>query len=98
MFRRSGVGSSERTVWNRVARIAPMRVLHYSGLDISRVEAAFRRVVAALERDDFHAADVKKLVGPIHGKFYRAKLDDSNRLLFALASATSMRIKRSNRC
>ena len=44
-----------------------MRVLQYSGLDISRVEAAFRRIVAALERDDFRAADVKKLVGPNHG-------------------------------
>ncbi|MHB8723078.1 MAG: hypothetical protein ACYDAH_17015, partial [Steroidobacteraceae bacterium] len=61
-----------------------MRVLQYSGLDISRVETAFRRIVAALERDDFRAADVKKLVGLNHGKFYRAKLDDSNRLLFAL--------------
>jgi hypothetical protein len=61
-----------------------MRVLHYSGLDVSRVEAAYRRIVAALERDDFRAADVKKLVGPNHGKFYRAKLNDSDRLLFAL--------------
>lgn len=61
-----------------------MRVLQYSGLDISRVEPAYRRIVAALERDDFRAADVKKLVGPNHGKFYRAKLDDSDRLLFAL--------------
>ena len=61
-----------------------MRVLRYSGLDISRVEVAYRRIAAALERDDFRAAEVKKLVGLKHGKFYRAKLDDSNRLLFAL--------------
>ena len=61
-----------------------MRVLEYSGLDTSRVETAYRRIVAALERDDFRAADVKKLVNLHHGKFYRAKLDHSNRLLFAL--------------
>ena len=69
---------------NRVARIGPMRVLQYSGLDTSRVDVAYRRIVAALERNDFRAADVKKLVGLNHGKFYRAKLGDSNRLLFAL--------------
>ena len=61
-----------------------MRVLEYSGLSTSRVETAYRRIVAALERDDFRAADVKKLVNLHHGKFYRAKLDHSNRLLFAL--------------
>jgi hypothetical protein len=61
-----------------------MRVLEYSGLDTSRVETAYRRIVAALERDDFRAADVKKLVNLHRGKFYRAKLDHSNRLLFAL--------------
>ncbi len=61
-----------------------MRVLEYSGLNTSLVETAYRRIVAALERDDFKAADVKKLVNLHHGKFYRAKLDHSNRLLFAL--------------
>ncbi len=61
-----------------------MRVLEYSGINTSRVETAYRRIVAALERDDFKAADVKKLVNLHHGKFYRAKLDHSNRLLFAL--------------
>jgi len=61
-----------------------MRVLQYSGLDISQVEVAYRRIVAAVERGDFRAADVKELVGPKHGKIYRAKLDGTNRLLFAL--------------
>ena len=61
-----------------------MRVLEYSGLDTSRVETAYRRTIAALERDDFRAADVKKLISLHHGKFYRARLDHSNRLLFAL--------------
>ncbi len=59
-------------------------MLQYSGLDISRVGVAYQRIVTAVERGDFRAADVKKLVGLNHGKFYRAKLDDSNRLLFAL--------------
>ena len=44
-----------------------MRVLEYSGLDTSRVETAYRRIVAALERDDFPAADVKKLAICIMG-------------------------------
>jgi hypothetical protein len=48
------------------------------------VEVAYRGIVAAVERGDFLRADVKKLLGLNHGKFYRAKLDDSNRLLFAL--------------
>ena len=61
-----------------------MRVLQYSGLDTSKVQTAYRRIVTAVERNDFRAADVKKLVNLHHGKFYRAKLDDSNRLLFAL--------------
>ncbi len=64
--------------------MTPMRILEYSGLDFSKVEVTYRRAVAALERGDFRAAEVKKLVGLNHGKFYRAKLDDSNRLLFAL--------------
>jgi hypothetical protein len=61
-----------------------MRVLEYSGLRTARVDAAYRRVVAAIERDDFRAADVKKLVNLHHGKFYRAKLSASDRLVFAL--------------
>ncbi len=61
-----------------------MRILEYSGLDTSRLAARYQRVREALERDDFRAADVKKLVNLKHGKFYRAKLDDSNRLLFSL--------------
>ena len=61
-----------------------MRVLEYQGLDTSRFATPYARVCQALERDDFRAADVKKLVNLRHGKFYRAKLDDANRLLFAL--------------
>ena len=43
--------------------MAPMRILEYLGLDTSRVAVTYRRAVASLERGDFRAADVKKLVG-----------------------------------
>src|ERR1700675_3499911 len=61
-----------------------MRVLEYSGFDPSRFVSAYRRIVAAIEGNDFRATDIKKLENLHHGKFYRAKLDHSNRLLFAL--------------
>lgn len=55
-----------------------MRLLSYQGLDLRRHKAAFDKVRKAIEADDFKTPNVKKLnVGP----YYRAKLDDSNRLL-----------------
>lgn len=33
---------------------------------------------------DIRAASVEKLMNLTHGKFYRARLDDSDRLVFAL--------------
>jgi hypothetical protein len=61
-----------------------MRILEYIGLDTSRVRAAYDKVTAAIARGDFRAAQVKKLQNLTHGKFYRAKLDDANRLLFSI--------------
>lgn len=61
-----------------------MKILEYTGLDISRVAAAYHKVKAAIARGDFRAAQVKKLVHPSHGKFYRARLDDADRLIFTL--------------
>lgn len=61
-----------------------MKVLEYVGLDTSGVQAQYRKVREAIERDDFRRADVKKLANVGHGKFYRAKLDYANRLLFCL--------------
>lgn len=61
-----------------------MKILEYIGLDTSRVKASYRKVTDAIARDDFRAAQVKKLVSLSHGKFYRAKLDDADRLLFCL--------------
>ena len=61
-----------------------MKILEYIGLDTSRVKTAYRKVTEAIARDDFHAAQVKKLSNLTHGKFYRAKLDGADRLLFSL--------------
>ena len=61
-----------------------MKILEYIGLDTTHVKASYRKVVDAIARDDFRAAQVKKLVNLTHGKFYRAKLDDADRLLFSL--------------
>ncbi len=46
--------------------------------------AQYRQATEAIAREDFRAAEVKKLVNLGHGKFYRARLDGANRLLFAL--------------
>lgn len=61
-----------------------MKILEYIGLDTSRVKAGYKKISALIERGDFRAAQVKKL--GMHGaaKLYRAKLDDTNRLLFCL--------------
>lgn len=61
-----------------------MKILEYSGLNTSRVRTAYRKVTEAIARHDFRAAQVKKLANLSHGKFYRAKLDDADRLLFSL--------------
>jgi len=61
-----------------------MRILEYIGLDTSRVVKTYRKVIDAIAADDFRAAQVKKLSNLNHGKFYRARLDDTNRLLFSL--------------
>lgn len=59
-----------------------MRVLLYKDLNIRRVKAAFAKVRAAIEADDFRCADVKKLAPT---PYWRAKLDYSNRLLLQFA-------------
>jgi len=59
-----------------------MRLLHYKDLNLRRVRAAFDKVKAAIEADDFCSADVKKLHA---GPYYRARLDYANRLLLQFA-------------
>src|ERR1700712_700073 len=61
-----------------------MKILEYTGLDTSRVAASYRKVADSIARQDFRAAQVKKLANLSHGKFYRAKLDGADRLLFSL--------------
>lgn len=61
-----------------------MKILEYIGLDVSRHKAQYSKVVAAIEKGDFRSADVKKLTNMTHGRFYRAKLDYANRLLFSI--------------
>lgn len=61
-----------------------MKILGYIDLDTSRVTASYRKVTDAIARDDFRAAQVKKLANLSHGKFYRAKLDDADRCCFSL--------------
>jgi hypothetical protein len=61
-----------------------MKVLEYVGLDTAGCEAQYRKVVAAIERDDFRSAEVKKLAGAGPGKLYRAKLDAAARLIFSV--------------
>ena len=58
-----------------------MRVLTYEGLDTVGLEVQVARVVQALERDDFRAAQMKKLG---RGDFYRAELGRKDRLLVQL--------------
>lgn len=61
-----------------------MRILEYAGLDTSSAGPAYTRVVQAIAASDFRAAQVKKLSNQSHGKFYRARLSDADRLLFTL--------------
>lgn len=58
-----------------------MQVLEYREFTVPRDDAQYRRVVGFLERDDFKSAEVKKLAPTA---FYRAKLNDRDRLLFKI--------------
>ena len=59
-----------------------MRILEYVGLDASSAGPAYSRVIKAIAAGDFRAAQVKKLSNQLHGRFYRARLNDADRLLF----------------
>ncbi len=65
-----------------------MNILEYNDIDYSKVRRQYEKVVACLERDDFHSADVKKLA---ERGLYSARLDDSNRLLFRLVKYNGTR-------
>ncbi len=59
-----------------------MNILEYRDLDLSGLRKSYQKVMEALARGDFRAAEVKKLA---ESDYYRAKLDDTNRLLFKIA-------------
>ena len=61
-----------------------MKILEFADLDTSRVKPAYRKVAAAIASGDFRAAQVRKLTGAGHGKLYRARLNDADRLIFCL--------------
>lgn len=65
-----------------------MRFLTYDGLHPGDLAAKVEKVRAAIERDDFRSPDVKKLGV---GAYYRAKLDDANRLLVQFVEAGGQR-------
>ncbi len=56
-----------------------MKILVYRGLDTAAIPG-YEKLAAYLAADDFRSADVKK----VGDNLYRARLDRSNRLLFAL--------------
>lgn len=60
-----------------------MKILEYAGFSEPRNKAQYDKIRQAIERNDFRSADVKKLANLTHGKFYRAKLDYADRLLFS---------------
>ena len=59
-----------------------METLVLRDLDARHVARQYQKVLEQLRQGDFRSAEVKKLRG---SGLYRAKLDDSNRLLFKLA-------------
>lgn len=60
-----------------------MKILEYAEFTPPRNNPQYDKVRQAIERDDFRSAQVKKLVNLSHGKFYRARLDYADRLLFS---------------
>ena len=76
--------AGEESLLKLLIRSKPMLILEYTGLDTSRHQAQYQKTVDAIARDDFRSADVKRLANVSHGKFYRARLDYANRLLFTI--------------
>lgn len=58
-----------------------MKILVYDKLNVGRLGAQIEKVYRCLADGDFQTADVKKM----SNGYYRAKLDDTNRLLFKIA-------------
>ncbi|TFF40715.1 UvrD-helicase domain-containing protein [Mucilaginibacter psychrotolerans] len=65
-----------------------MDVLLYNNLETGKLRDKVDKVIGFLKIGDFRAADVKKMAG---SGYYRAKLDDTNRLLFTIGVFESKR-------
>lgn len=65
-----------------------MEILYYNHLDYSLVKKQYDKIVDMLRKDDFYSAEIKKLTNT---PYYRAKLDDTNRLLFKIVTYGSKR-------
>ena len=59
-----------------------MTLLEYIHLDTRGVDKAYQKVKTCLANGDFYSAEVKKLQPTV---YYRAKLNDADRLLFKFA-------------
>jgi superfamily I DNA/RNA helicase len=59
-----------------------MKVLLYNDIDSSSVKKQLAKVTEAFQRNDFKAAEVKKMQNT---GYYRAKLDEKSRLIFKFA-------------
>jgi len=58
-----------------------VKIIEYVDLDTSRVKRQYEKLKGFLAKDDYYSAEVKKLA---EHDLYRAKLDDTNRLLFKI--------------
>ncbi|EHQ24501.1 UvrD-helicase domain-containing protein [Mucilaginibacter paludis] len=65
-----------------------MEVLVYNDLGADKLKDKLKKVIGFLQADDFRSADVKKMIGT---GYYRAKLDDTNRLLFSIGTFADKR-------
>jgi hypothetical protein len=57
-------------------------ILYYTDIDASKIKKQYNKTVAQLQNGNFIGADVKKMTNT---GLYRAKLDDTNRLIFRFA-------------
>ncbi len=71
-----------------------MRFLTYYDLEAGKLKKQLKKVQEAIERDDFKTPDVKKMSGgaPSNTQYYRAKLDDTNRLLLTFVKYNSQTV------
>lgn len=65
-----------------------MKILQYRGFSAPRHNAQYQKIVDLLERDDLQGTQVKKLAPT---SYYRAKLNDHDRLLFTLLRCDGVR-------